>query len=224
SRWEESLQLGDGRWIVDAQVGSRSMKPGDDGQARRASDVIGIRLEGRAEHGDGLVPQHPQGALDLREQALDARFIDPLDLLEQIDVDAVIFGDGDERAQILGQAGAAEAEASVHKMAADSVIQTDAPGYRRDIDAKRFAQIGHHVDERDLGGEESIRRLLDEFRRCHAREHDRAVEAGLVEVEEERSRAVSVCTDDDSVWLEEIANRRTLAKELRIAGDIELAL
>ena len=109
-------------------------------------------------------------------------------------------------------------------MAADPVIQTDAPGDRRDIDAERFAQIGHHVDERDLGGEESVRRLLDEFRRCHAREHDRAVEAGLVEVEEERSRAVSVGADDDSVWLKEIADRRALAEELRIAGDVELAL
>src|SRR5207247_10489782 len=107
-------------------------------------------------------------------------------------------------------------------MAADPVIQTDAPGDRRHIDAKRFTQIGHHVDERDLGGEESVRRLLDELRRCHAREHDRAVEAGLVEGGEARSRAVSVCTEDASVSLAEIANRRTLAKARRVPGDIEL--
>src|SRR5439155_11358448 len=166
----------------------------------------------------------PQRALDLCEQALDARFVDALDLFEEVDLDAIVLGDGDERAQVFGQAGAAKAEASIHKMAADPVIQTDAPGYRRDIDAERFAQIGHHVDERDLGGEKGVGRLLDEFRRRHAREHDRAVEAGLVEVEEERSCPVSVGTDDDSVWLEEIADRRSLARELRIAGDVELAL
>ena len=136
----------------------------------------------------------------------------------------MVLGHGDEGAQIFRQAGATEAEARVHEIAADPVIQADAPRNRRDIDAKRLAQIGHNIDERDLGGEEGVRRLLDEFRRRHAREHDRAVEVRLVEVEQERPRAGTVRADDDAVGLKKVADRRALAEEFRIARDLELVL
>src|SRR5213076_551291 len=91
-------------------------------------------------------------------------------------------------------------------------------------DAEFLAQVGHHVDERDLGREKAVGRLLDQFGGRDARGDDRAVEVGLVEVEQQRSRAVGIGADDDPVRLQEVADRRALAEEFRIAGDIELML
>src|SRR2546429_7828772 len=62
------------------------------------------------------------------------------------------------------------------------------------------------------------------FRSRDARGDDRAVEVGLVEVEQQCSRAVGIGADDDPVRLQEVADRRALAEEFRIAGDIELML
>src|SRR2546429_3888652 len=58
----------------------------------------------------------------------------------------------------------------------------------------------------------------------NARRDDRAVEVGLVEVEQQCSPAVGIGADDDPVRLQEVADRRALAEEFRIAGDIELML
>ena len=109
-------------------------------------------------------------------------------------------------------------------MATDPRVETDGPRDGRHVHIQGVAEIGHDVDERDLGREKGVRRLLDEFGRRHAREDDRAVHAGLVELEEERPRPRAVGADHDPIRLEEIADRRALAEEFWIAGDIELAL
>ena len=109
-------------------------------------------------------------------------------------------------------------------MAADPGVQADTPGDGRHVDAELLAQVGHHVDERDLRGEKGVRRLLDQFGRRDAGHDDGAVEAPPVEVKQQRSGPLGIRTDDDSVRLEEITNRGALAQKLRIAGDIELVL
>src|SRR5256884_6845812 len=109
-------------------------------------------------------------------------------------------------------------------MATDPGVEADAPGHGRYVDAEFLAQVGHHVDERDLGREKAVGRLLDQFGGRDARRDDRTVEVGLVEVEQQRSRAVGIGADDDPVRLQEVADRRALAEEFRIAGDIELML
>ena len=122
----------------------------------------------------------PQRSLDLGQQPVDPRAVDALHLLEHPDVDAVFLSDADERAQVFRQASPTEAETRVQEVGADAGVHTDALRYGPYVDAERFAQVGHHIDERDLRGEERVRRLLDEFRRRHTRDHDRTIEAGLV--------------------------------------------
>ena len=168
--------------------------------------------------------QHPQRPLDLREEAIDTGAVDALDLSEHRDVDAVVLGHRDERAQVFGQAGAAEAQARVEKVTANPRVEADAAGDGRHVDAKLRAQVRHQVDERDLRGEKGVRRVLDQFGRRHAGDDDRAVEAPLVEAEQQRPGPLGVGADDDPVRFEEVANGRALAKELRIAGDVELSL
>ena len=200
------------------------MQSGDDPEAGRPANVIRIRLERHAEYGDDLIPQHPQRPLDFREKPVDTGGVDALDLSEHADIDAVALSHLDERAQVFGQTGAAEAQTRVEEMAADPGVEADAPGHGRHVDAEFLAQVGHHVDERDLGSEKAVGRLLDQFGGRDARGDDRAVEVGLVEVEQQRSRAVGIGADDDPVRLQEVADRRALAEEFRIAGDIELML
>ena len=170
------------------------------------------------------MPHHPQRPLDLGQQPVDPRAVDVLDRSEHADINALVLGHPDEGAQILGQAGAAEAQAGSEEIAADPGIQTDAPGHGRHVDAELLAQVGHQVDEGDLGGEEGVGRLLDQLGRRDARHDDRAVEAPLIEVEQQRARPAGIGADDDPGRREEVANRRPLAEELRIAGDVELAL
>ena len=75
-------------------------------------------------------------------------------------VGAELAGAGHERADVLGQAAAAEAEAGVEELAADPVVVADRVGQLLDVGAGGLAQLGHRVDEGDLGGEEGVGRRL----------------------------------------------------------------
>src|SRR5207245_10329848 len=137
----------DGGRVVDAQGGPGAVQSGDHPEARRPANVVRIRLERHAEDTDDLVPQHPQRPLDLGEQPVDAGGVDAFDLSEHADVDAIVLGHPDERAQILGQARAAEAQARLEEVAADPGVEADAPGYGRHVDAEPFAEVADYVDE-----------------------------------------------------------------------------
>ena len=64
-----------------------------------------------------------------------------------------------------GQAAAAEAEAGVEELPADPGVVADRVGQLRDVGAGRLAQLGHRVDERDLGGQERVGGGLDQLGR-----------------------------------------------------------
>src|SRR5439155_17594214 len=115
----QPFELPGGGRVVDAQDGPGAVQSGDDPEAGRSTDVIRIRLERHAEYGDDLIPQHPQRPLDFREEPVDTGGVDALDLSEDADIDAVALSHLDERAQVLGQTGAAEAQTRVEEMAAD---------------------------------------------------------------------------------------------------------
>ena len=51
----------------------------------------------------------------------------------------------------------------MQEFAADAVVEADAAGNLLDVAADLLAQIGDLVDEGDLGGEERVRSIFDEF-------------------------------------------------------------
>ena len=218
----EPLEVSHRRGIIDAQNGSGAVQPGDHPEAGRAPDVVGIGLERHTQYADDLLRQHPQRALDLPQQPVDAGDVDALHLFQHADVDAAAPGYPDQGADVLGQAGTAEAQARVEKVAADARVEANTLGHGGDVYIEFLAEVRHQVDEGDLRGEKGVGRLLDQFGRRHARDDDRAVEAGLVEVEEQRPGPLAVRADDDPVRMQKVADGGTLPQKLRIAGDVKL--
>ena len=94
-----------------------------------------------------------------------AAHVDVVDLAEEGQrlVDAELAGARHERADVLGQAAAAEAEAGVEELAADAVVVADGVGELLDVGAGRLAHLRHRVDEGDLGGQEGVGRDLDQL-------------------------------------------------------------
>ena len=100
--------------VVDDDVGALAADRGGDVQGRRVADVVAVRLERRAQH------RHP-GALVAAVDQVQADFdgagappqVDLVDLAQERHrlVDAELAGPRDERADVLGQAAAAETEA-----------------------------------------------------------------------------------------------------------------
>ena len=72
-------------------------------------------------------------------------------------VDAELAGAGHERADVLGQAATAEAEAGVEEPPADALVVADRVGQLGHVGAGRLAELRHRVDERDLRGQERVR-------------------------------------------------------------------
>ena len=95
-----------------------------------------------------------------------------------------------------------------------------------DIGADRLAQIGHLVDEGDLGREKRVGRVFDQLGGLERGEDHR----GFQEVErpiqrsQNRPRVLALGADDHPVGPHEICDRRSLAQEFRVRGDIEAAL
>ena len=123
-------------------------------------------LERRPEHGDPAPDD--RAAADLAgevDHPDPAAHVDRVDLAQEGQrlVGAQLAGPGHEGADVLGQAAAAEAEAGVEEPAADPGVVADRVGELRDVGAAGLADLGHRVDERDLGGQERVRRDLDQL-------------------------------------------------------------
>ena len=90
-----------------------------------------------------------------------------------------------------------------------------------DVAADLLAEIGDFVDEGDLGGEEGVGGVFDQFggAPCGV-EHRRLVEIERpVEVRHHLLGALVGGADDDAVGMLEVLDRRAFAQELRIGHD-----
>ncbi len=68
-----------------------------------------------------------------------------------------------QREAVLGKARSAEARPGMQELAADAAVEPDAARHVLDVGADLLAQIGDLVDEGDLGGEEAVGGVFDEF-------------------------------------------------------------
>src|SRR5262245_56379839 len=87
----------------------------------------------------------------------------------------MVLGGLDERVEILGEARAAESRTGVQKFQPNPVVKSDSARYFLHIRADLFAEVGHFVDESDLGSEKSVRRVLDELGRSATRVENRSL-------------------------------------------------
>ena len=100
----------------------------------------------------------PSAVDDELDGAVAAAEVDRVDLAQEGDGLAApeLFGAGGERADVLRQAAAAEADAGAEEAAADARVVPDRVGELRDVGAGDLGDLGHRVDERDLGREERV--------------------------------------------------------------------
>jgi hypothetical protein len=143
-----------GNRVVYCHQRALGRQPAADIQARRVPDVVAVRLERDAQHGD---PLPGQVAADSRAGQLDdpvaATQVDRLDGGQQVfqRANALFRRCAAECADILGQAAAAETEARRQEFPADPLVQADRVRELEHVRARGFAHLRHNVDERDLG-------------------------------------------------------------------------
>ena len=95
---------------------------------------------------------------------------------------------------------------------------------RRDVGAGGLAQLGHGVDERDLGGEEGVGRDLDQLGGGEVGDETRRAlgDRRRVHLVEQRHRPVAVDAGrdavDETVGVQRVVDRVALAQELGVPG------
>ena len=73
-------------------------------------------------------------------------------------LDAEFLGPGQEGPDVLGQAAAAETDTGGQEPAADAGVVARGLGQGHDVGPDGLADFGDRVDERDLRGQEGVRR------------------------------------------------------------------
>src|SRR5207247_2074030 len=89
--------------------------------------------------------------------------IDALDVSEQPEVIAQLFGNLDERAQILGETTAAKSQSGVEKAAPNARVHANAVCHFLHVGARGFAHQRNRVDVGNLQREKRIGRVLDQL-------------------------------------------------------------
>ena len=137
---------------------------------------------------------------------------------EQIEGVTGRTGDVEQRLDVLREARTAVARARVEELKADAgvVAHSDRDFVRVGVD--RLAQVRDRVDERHLGGEERVRRVLDHLGRGGVGDEHRRLDP-LVELAHAHGRLAVVTTDDDAVGVQEVADGLALAQELGVRRD-----
>ena len=135
-----------------------------DRQARAVAHVVGVGLEGQAEHRQRLaVDVAAAGLGDAVRHAALARVVDAQHRIDDRQRPLGDLGGADQRLAILREARPAEAGAGMQELAADPAVEADAAGDVLHIGADRLAQIGDLVDEGDLGREKGVGGVFDQL-------------------------------------------------------------
>src|SRR5438552_994994 len=117
-----------------------------------------------------------------------------------------------QRRDVLGQTAAAKANARLEVVPADALVEGGPPGDEINVDAKPFAEARDLVDERHLGSEESVRNVLDHFRRTQVRDNHGAVDS-LVKGCYARRGSLVFSAHDNSVRVEKVMHAASFAEE-----------
>jgi len=149
--------------VVAAETGTGLNKKGSHLQGWRVGEVIGVGLEGEAKDADGLPLKGAEGLLQPADDVLTLAGVNAEGGAEQGHLAAGVCGEAQQSSNVLGQTRAAPADSGIEIMRAYAVIETHAFGNLSDISAEMLGEAGELVDERELGDEEGIGGIFDEF-------------------------------------------------------------
>ncbi len=211
--------------VVDGDLRALELDLGGDVERGRVADVVRVGLERGAEDGDPPA-QEAAGALLARQ--LDhpgaAAHVDRVDLAEEGQrlVGAQFAGPRHERPDVLGQTAAAEAQAGVEELAADPVVQRERCAQLGDVRAGRLADLGHRVDEGDLGGQEGVGGGLHQLggRVVGDQERHPGGDRLGVHLAQQFLGPPAAGADHDPVRAQGVLDGEALAQELRVPGEL----
>ncbi len=143
------------------------------------------------------------------------------DPFDEVEFGAGVGGDADHGGGVLGEAGSAPAGAGFEEAAADAGVIAHAQHDVVDVGADLFAEVGHLVDEGQLGGQEGVGGVLDEFGRDGVADDDGGGEFG-VEARHLDGGVVVGAADDDPVGVQEVMDRGAFAEELGVRDDCDV--
>src|SRR5262245_4129561 len=192
----------------------RAQPPGED-EARRLAHVVRAGLESEAQQCDPLAAERADTPLELADHAPLLQLVDLDHGVQELEVVARVRRELLQRERVLREAGASVADAGPEEGRADSPIEADSLRDGRHVRARRLADVGDLVDERDARDEGSVRRELDHLRRRDVGAHDRGIDA-LVQLRDHISVGKVERTYDDAIGLQEVAYRSPLCGELRV--------
>ena len=120
-------------------------------------------LKERPSAGQLLAAQRPQRRAHLVEEDFLLGGVDLAHLFEQLEIDALLLRDPVKGRHILGEAGAAVAEAGAQELGPDAGVKAHAGGDVFDVRVDRFGEVGDGVDEGDFERQKSIGGVLDDL-------------------------------------------------------------
>ena len=211
-----------GSWTRTCGTGGQERL--DQHQRRRLADVVGPGLERQAPDGDGLVLELAvEMPVDLLEEHVLLGLVDLVDGLHHPRGDALGLAHVDHGADVLGEATAAVADAREEEMEADPLVVADAAPHVVDVGPVGLAQVGHLVDEADLGGQQAVGDVLGHLGALGRHDQERPVgaEERGIQLVQPIGDLVAAHADHDAVGLVEVVDRRAFLEELGVAGDVE---
>ena len=134
---------------------------------------------------------------------------------------AVSGGHVGQRLDILGEAAAAIANASVKEVVTDALIVAHADGYLFHIGSQLLAYVGNLVDEGYTGGQKRIGGIFDHFSGAQIGDNDRRPQAEI-EMGHLVSRFLVERAQNDPIGAHEVRDGRTLTQELRVGNHRKL--
>ena len=106
----------------------------------------------------------------------------------------------------------------MQELEADARVVAHADRDLAHVGVDRLAEVRDRVDERDLGREERVRRVLDHLGRRGVGDEHRRVRP-TVELGDAHRRLAVLAADHDAVGVQEVADRLALAQELGVRRD-----
>ena len=212
---------GQGLRVADGHLRPEVGQAGGDVQGGGVAHVVAQRLEGGSQDGDrlaGEVSSHVGASqLDDPVALLTIDGVDPPQQVRQVP-GSVNVGAGLQSPDVLGKAASAESDAGSEEAPADARVGQDG-----DVGPGRVAQVGHGVDEADLGGQEGVRRGLDQLGGGVVGDDagNALLQQGLVDGVESGLGLLGVAgvgghPVDDAVGVEGVGHGEALAQELGV--------
>jgi hypothetical protein len=201
-------------------------EPVADVQAGGLPEVVAVGLERDAEHRHPLAVKRAAGGVDRQfDDPVPAAQVDAVHCGQQADkrVDAQVRCGGPERADVLRQAAAAVSEPGRQEPPADARVVAERLRQRHHVGTRLLADLGHGVDERDLGREERVRRHLHKLGRLqvHDQQRDSRRQRRGVHLAHHFLGPAGGHAEHDPVRSQAVGDREPFPQELRVPGHLD---